>query len=263
MAKAFRIESKDSEGNAKILIVKKPNHKQLTEAQFYSSAVFNKAKDAGACLRTKLDDYLRKEGLWTDEEQKLAEEIGTRLDKNLRIIKTGKKEDGTKVKLSEGRQLAIEIKKDRLALNFILSKRREHDAYTVEGHAENARFNHLVANCVFDEDGNKIFTDVDDYYDKQEEPYAYDAASKLAAVTSSIDEDWEQKLPENQFLIKYKFVDKDLRYIDKDGHWVNNAGQRVNEAGQLVNADGKLIDVDGTVIEEVTEADFEDDVYNS
>src|SRR5687767_4101234 len=126
MAKAFRVESKDGEGNVKIVIVKKPKHSQLTEAQFYSSSIFNQAKDAGVCLRSKLDEYMRKEGLWTDAQHKRAEELTKSLEKNLRAIKTGKNADGTKVKLSEGRKIALDIKRERLELNLMLAQRRQY-----------------------------------------------------------------------------------------------------------------------------------------
>ena len=64
------------------------------------------------------------------------------------------------------RELAIQIRNLRIKVNNLLSKLREHDSYTLEGQAENARFDSLVSTCCFDEDGNRVFTSVDDYYDK-------------------------------------------------------------------------------------------------
>lgn len=264
MAKAFRVESKDSDGNPKVVIVKKPTHKQLTEAQFYSSAIFNKAKNAGACLRSKLDEYMRQEGLFTKEEEDRAFELTKKLEDNIKLLREGKDEDGNKLKLSFARELAIQIRRDRLELNLILAKRREHDTYTVEGQAENARFDYLVSVCIYDEDGKQVFESVEDYYNNQDQPYASEAASKLASIAFNIDEDWEKKLPETEFLIKYKFVDENLRYINKDGKFVNSKNELVDELGRRVNEQGELIDADGKVISEVTEtAEFEDDVYNT
>jgi len=262
MAKMVRLESKDNEGNTKVLFIKKPTHTELTEAQFYSSSIFNKAKNAGACLRSKLDEYLKKEGLWTDEDQNKVDELTFKVENNLKILKTGKHITGEKVKLSEARQLAIETRRDRWRLNLLLGKKREHDAYTVEGQAENARFDYLVSMCVFDEDDNRFYSSIDDYYDKQEELYSVEAATKLASMSFNLEDNWEKKLPENEFLLKYKFVDENLRYVDKDGKFVNADGHHVNEDGALINSDGKLVDKDGKVIEdEVIEAEFLDDVY--
>lgn len=262
MANAVRIETKDNEGIDKVVVVKKPTHAQLTDAQFYSASVFNKAKDAGVCLRTKLDEYLREQGLWGDKEQKQVEDLTKKLEKNIRLLRNGKYKDGKKLKLSEARKLAVDIRQDRLSLNFILAKRREHDAYTVEGQAENARFDYLVSACTYDEEGNRVFTDIEDYYEKQEEQYAIDAASKLAAISFNIEEDWTKKLPENEFLIKYKFVDENLRYINKDGKFVNAEGELVDEFGRRITEDGRLLDLSNDPIDEIDgEAEFEDDVY--
>jgi len=252
--------SKDNDGNEKVLFIKKPTHTELTDAQLYASSVFNKAKNAGACLRSKLTEYLKEQGLWTDKDQTKVEELKFRVETNLKILQTGKHIDGGKVKLTEGRKLAIETRRDRLTLNLLLAKQREHDVYTVEGQAENARFDYLVAVCVLDEEGEKIFKDINDYYDKQEEVYAVEAANQLASMSFNMDDDWEKKLPENQFLIKYKLVDENLRYINKDGKYVNADYQLVNEDGNRINEHNELIDKDGQVIIESPVAEFEDDL---
>ena len=260
MGKAVRIVSKDNEGNEKVVIVKKPSHTQMVDAQFYSSSVFNKAKNAGACLRSKLDEFLFEQGIWTNKERERVDTLRKKLEESLSILETGKDKDGKKVKLSDARKIAIEARRDRLEMNLILIKRNEHDKYTVEGQAENARFDYLVSVCVFDEEGNRVFSSIDDYYDKQEEQYAYDAAAKLSNITFSLDENWEKNLPENRFLTKFKFVDESGRYVNKDGHFVDVEGNRVNELGLRIDNEGNVID---EVPSEKQEPEFEDDVYSS
>ena len=260
MAKSYRIETKDNEGIEKVIVVRKPNYQELTDAQLYSAKMFNKAREAGACLRSKLNDYLQSEGIWTEDNQKRVDKILNEINSNTEIIKTGKYKDGKKVKLSEGRELAIKIRKLRLEYNLLLSKLREHDTYTVEGQAENARFNYLVSLCTFDEDGNRVFESIEDYYDKQDEQYAVEAATKLAAISYNIESDWEKKLPENEFLLKYKFVDSDLYYIDRQGRHTTVDGKLVDSNGHYINESGQKVDREGNLVVEEIVAEFEDDL---
>ena len=55
---------KEVEFDGKVYFVKKPTYKNITEAQLYSSRVFNEALRNGAYLRPKLDDEMKKQGLW-------------------------------------------------------------------------------------------------------------------------------------------------------------------------------------------------------
>lgn len=253
MPKSFRVVTKDAEGVEKVVIVRKPNHSQLTEAQFYSAKIFNKAKDSGACLRSKLNEFLIKQGVWSEDNQKELEKLNKEIVDKLGWLESGKK-DGKKLKLTEGKQLAVEIRNARIDVNVLLAKLRENDSYTLEGQAENARFDALVSLCCFDEEGNRLFSSVEDYYDKREEEYAVRAASKVASIVFDLKEDWEKDLPENKFLMKYKFVNEELRYIDRQG--------RLTTAdGRLIDKDGNLLDESGNVIkEETVVAEFENDV---
>jgi hypothetical protein len=260
MAKSYRIETTDNEGNAKVVIVRKPSYNQLTEAQLYSAYVFNKARAAGACLRSKLNDYLNNEGVWTKDNQSRAEAISDEISEKIKLLETGKTADGNKLKLSEGRELAIKLRRLRLEYAALLSKLHEYDAYTVEGQAENAKFDHLVSSCVFDEEGNRVFESVEDYYDKQSEQYAAEAAAKLAIISGNVDPDWEKQLPENKFLLKYKFIDNNLYYVDRQGRHVTVDGKLVDDDGFYINEDGKKVDREGNLVQDKVEAEFENDV---
>lgn len=249
--KSERIVSKDNDGNEKIVIVRKPNHTQLTEAQLYSAKIFNKAKDAGACLRSKLNDFLIKEGVWSEENQKKLVALNEEIAQKVKCLETGKTLDGKKLKLSEGKQLAIDIRNCRFDANQLLTKLRTNDAYTIEGQAENGRFDMLVALCCFDEEGERIFSSVEDYYDKREEQYAVDAATKVGSIVYDLNDDWEKELPENKFLIEYKFVDEKLRYIDRQGRFININGDLVDDEGNVLA---------GETPKEQEKPEFENDV---
>ncbi len=248
MGKSITLTSKDSEGNPKTVIIQKPGHKQLTEAQFYSASIFTKAKDSGMMLKSKLDGWLEEQKLFTKEDKERVKKLEEQLEAGELALTTKKHPDGTKVKLSEGRKIAIDMNNARLALRILYSKKQQYDEFTIEGTVENARFDHLVSSCVLDEEGNPVFIDVEDYYDKKEEPYASEAAFKLMGLVFGVDEDWQKKTVENEFLLKYKFVDDDLNFIDKDGCKVNAKGDKVEPEAQIDTTIG---------IEET----FDDDVY--
>lgn len=242
MSKTLRVTYKDKDGKECAVLVKKPTHSQLTEANLYAASIFNKARQTGVCLRGQIDDWLEEQGIWTKETREKAIALEQSLSDKLTQLSTGKR-DGVKLKLSEARKLAVEIRLDRLKLNILQIQRREYDQYTVEGQTENARFDCLASLCIFDEEGNRLFKSVDEYYDVSEEDHINEAASKLANMMFGT-EDWEKKLPENEFLFKHGLSD-------------------VN--GRLINKEGKPVDIDGKVIEEdttqaVAEPEFENDI---
>ncbi len=264
MAKSTRVESKDAEGNDIVLVVKKPTQKELTKAQIYSSKMFKQACEAGMCFRSKLEDYLIEEGEWSDELRARANLLESELFNDIQCLMKAKKVDGSKMKLSEGRELAVLIKRKRLELIILRTKLREHDAFTVEGYVENARFDYLVHLCTFNKEGVLLFETVDDYLEKSEEPYANAAATALSKLMYQTDDDWEKKLPENEFLLKHKFINDEMRYIDKNGGFVDAAGRKINEKGELINENGEPIDESGNVIvAEQETAEFIDDVFDA
>lgn len=230
MVKSIRIPYQ-KDGKDYVVIVKKPAHSQLTEANLYAASVFNKARKSGICLRSQIDDWLEEQKIWTIDDRKNIKLLEEALRTKLAFLSSGKTKDGEKMKMSEARKLAVEIRIDRWKLNLLQIQRRNYDEYTVEGQTENARFDCIASLCLLDEEGNRLFQSVDDYYDSSDEPYIVEAASKLANMMFGT-EDWEKKLEENIFLTKHNLVD---------------------DKGRLINKDGKLIDIDGKILEDTVE----------
>jgi hypothetical protein len=235
MSKSIRIPYQ-KDGKECAVIVKKPTHSQLTEANLYAAAIFNKARKTGVCLRSQIDDWLEEQNIWTKDDRQKIKELEESLNNKIERLSTGKNEDDTNMKLSEARKLAIDIRTDRWRLNLLALQRRSYDEYSVEGQTENARFDCLASLCILDEEGNRLFKSVDDYYDLSDEQYITQAASKLANMMFGT-EDWEMKLPENEFLVKHKLVDDKLRLVNKDGKFVDSNGtilteEQVKEEGQ-------------------------------
>lgn len=230
MAKSIRVEH-----DGKIIVVKKPGHKEHTEANLYAAGVFNKAIQSKAIVRPKLEEYLVKNEIWSTEHKKLVEDIRERLSKNVHILETKRKEDGTQLKLSEAKKLsAIDIPNDRRQLLLMETLKRQYDPLTAEALSDEARFDALCSLCMYTEEGDKLFESIDDYGLRADDEHISMAASKLADLTYGT-VDWQKELPENQFLLKYKFIDEDLRFIDKDGNHITYGGTKVDEEGKLLD----------------------------
>jgi hypothetical protein len=147
------------------------------------------------------------------------------------------------LKLSEARTVALEARILRWRLNILYAHKRAYDEYTVEGQSETARFNFLCSTCMFDDEGNRLFKSIDDYYEHSEKEHIIEAASRLANLVFGTEE-WQRGLQENKFLLKHKLVDE--------------TGRLINKAGKYIDIEGKELSDDK--LSEHVEAVFEDDL---
>jgi len=224
---------------------------QRESMKIYNQA-FSDAVKSGSIVRAKLDDLLRDQGLWNENKDiefvTLQKQI---LEKERLLAKGG-------ISLKQARSIAVQMKNLRLKLRDLISVKTELDTHTAEGQADNARFNYLVSQCVVYKDTKKpYFSSYEDYLNRNTELVAILGAQKLASIMYGLDSDFEKKLPENKFLIKYKLVDDNLNYVDdknrrvdEDGRLIDGNGRFINEQGQFVDKDGNLVDVDGEYIVE-------------
>jgi hypothetical protein len=88
---------------------------------------------------------------------------------------------------------------------------------------------------------------------------AYRKGRDLAAETVfGFDPEFEKNLPENKWLLKYKFIDSELNYIDrKTGEYVDKSGKTLIQRAE--EAVKELASINGDIIEE---APFIDDDTN-
>ena len=223
------------------LAVIRPNSVISREAQIEYNRTFAVLLKNGGILKETLDTYMRQQDLWNDEKEKKYQEIITFLvDGQNKLDKQGG------IKVSEARKIALEMRRKRLELLGLLSVRGQVAMNTVEGQAEDYRFNYLVFQClVYNNTGEKVFKSLDDYLDNSDEDYTIQGASKLASLIHGYDDDIDNSFVENRFLKKYGFVDDKLRLINKDGHLIDEDGRLINEAGNFVDKDGNLVNKDG------------------
>jgi len=249
--RVFKVEvdGKDIE-----LAVKRPDLKTQQQGQIVYSGEFCRLvrpnPDTGepnAITRPALENVLRKQGLWDDAKQAKWDSL------NESLLQTEKKLAKGGIKLSEARELAVQMRRDRFELRQLLIDRNSLDINTAEAQAEQARFNYYVSSCTVYTDGGKpFFKSVEDYVNRAVEPAAQKAAQTLGQLLYGLDDNFEAGLPENKFLLKYGFArEGDLHLIDpKTKDLVDAKGRRVDEKGRLINEKGELVDDEGNLLTE-------------
>lgn len=232
------------DGRDQEFLIKTPSLADQREAQKVYNQAFSDAVKSGCIVRARLDDLLKEQGLWDDNKQikfnTLQQQI---LDGEKSLSKGG-------ISLKSAKEIAIKIKRLREEMRDLISVRTNLDNHTAEGQADNARFNYLISSClVYSSNKEKYFKTYEEYLSRASEPVAIKAAQVLANMLYGLDNDYEKKLPENKFLIKYKFVDDKLRLINKDGHLVDLEGRLVDANGRYVNEKGEYVDKNGVPVD--------------
>lgn len=231
------------EGTEKELMVRSPSLSDQKEATKVYNQSFSEALKAKAVVRAKLDDLLVEQGLWDGVKQAKFTELQAKiLDGERKLAKGG-------ISLSDARDIALDMKKTREDLRELISVKTNLDTHTAEGQADNARFNYLVSACtVYSDSKQPYFKSYEDYNNKSSDPVAILAAQNLAGMLYGLDNDYEEKLPENKFLKQYKFVDEKLRLINKEGKLVDEQGRLIDENGRFINEKGEFVDKDGNLV---------------
>ncbi|NBU33429.1 hypothetical protein EB118_16320 [bacterium] len=222
------------------LLVRAPSLQDQREATKVYNTAFSDAIKAKAVVRAKLDDLLVEQGLWDDKKQFEFSSLQSQILENERKLAKGG------IPLSEAKKTALEMRKLREDLRELIGIKTNLDTHTAEGQADNARFNYLVSACtVYNDNKRPYFNSYDDYLNRATDPVAILAAQNLAGMLYGLENDYEDRLPENKFLKQYKFVDDKLRLINKDGKLVDEDGRLIDELGRFINDNGELVDKDG------------------
>jgi len=245
------------------IVVKRPNASLINKAQKIGAKVWTESVKEGLFTKTSLNEFMQKNGMWDDTKAEKQDNITENIKLLERQIALGV--DGRKLKVSEGKRKAIEIRQLRIQLRDLIAEKISLESNTAEGLAENAKFNFLVANCTYDESGQKVYKNLEEYDENADDEVAFSAAAALGQMMYNLDNSYEESLPENQFLKKFNLVNDDLSLVDNEGHRVDVDGTLVNDKGWLVNDSGDRIDREGNLLSEagqmLLQADYEDDVH--
>ncbi len=217
--KRLEREIMKEDGSKVEIYVRKPTNGELTRAEKVRVKSWSKFKsDPDIMSKVQLNRYLKDRGIWDSEKEKekreLEKTVSSLQDK---LSRPGKK----KVKLSEARNTAIELRKKRVEYRELISEKIELESNTTESLADNARFDFLVTCCTFYKDGDKkVYNSIGDYENDSTDT-AFAAAAALGQLLYNLTDSFEATLPENEFLINQKLADgENLALIDFDGSYV-------------------------------------------
>ncbi len=235
----------------------KVDQNDLAEANFVRAAAFKRAIEKGCIMRKALLQAMIDQGVWNEEKDKLHEQLIKDIAELEFRLSSGK------MKVSDGRKLAIELTKKRNEFRDLVAERNAMDTNTAEGQADNAKFNFLISCCVYDYDTQKrVYSSNEDYMEKASHPdhqfVAFELASKFAAYMYGVDEDHDNKLVERKFLKRFKLIDDKGRFI-KDGKFVDEDGNLVDEDGYRIDSEGRRLDINGNRVDvDIDSAEFEE-----
>lgn len=240
-------KSKDPDGKEVELVVKRPSTKNSKDAQKIYSKAWREAVEGGAILRVKVQDIIRKQGLWDDEKEQEEDKLQKSLLEGERKLAGGKKFFSN---LEEAKKTAIQMRKDRIALGNLRSIIAAVDNNTAESQAESERLNYLVYSCTaFADDERPYYSSYEDYFNRQDEQVNSDAITHFLSLLNNISFDFEKNYPENKFLYKYGFVDDKMRLINAEKKLIDENGKLIDEEGRFVNSEGHLVDIDGNLVD--------------
>jgi len=249
-------DKREFEVGGKQYAVRVPTVQEIKEANETRSRTFNEALQRGDMLREQLESELRKRELWNDqremEYQTLRREV---IDGEYKLQKGG-------IKLKAAKDVALQMANNRNKMVELLSSRTDLDSNTCEGKADAARFNYLFACClVYGDSGAHYFPNkLDDYLVNQDDPVAVAGATEFYYLLSGSDT-IDDRLPENKFLRKFKFVDEDYRLVDEEGRLVDKEGKHIDQFGNYINwkKDDTFVHIDDKGREINDEGDFSDE----
>lgn len=230
------------------IIVRKPTNAMLSKAQMVSARVWTECARDNIMTKKELEKFMKEHDIWNedkDQEQKKITEAINSLERKLYLGDKRKR-----ISKSEGKRIAIEMRKKRIELRDLISERMAFEQNTAEAIADNARFDFLVSCSTYKENGERVYKDLDDYTTNSDNEIAFAAATALAQMMYSVDKDFEAKLPENKFLKTFNFVNEELSLVNESGQTVDAEGKPIDSSGYYLNDEGKRVDKDGNLLDE-------------
>jgi hypothetical protein len=241
--------TKDGKEEIVKIVVKRPSSSLISSAQRVGAKAWTDCVRDGIMTKRELEKFMKEQGIWDegrDEEQKRVVQEIADLERKLYVSGSG----GKKLKASEGKNIAIQMRIKRNELRDLIAEKMSLEQNTAESISDNVRFDYLVANSAFYQNGQKVYNDLDDYKERSDDQIAFSAASSLASMMYSVDKDFEAKLPENKFLKMFHFVDDNLSLVNDSGETVDTDGKRIDKQGYWLNNQGQRVDKDGNVLDE-------------
>ena len=255
------VEQEDGTSKEVSIYVQKPTNNIISGSDRHRAKIWNQCLADGILTKMELGKTLKDRGVWNEDKEKEQARIIKKISDTETDLYVGG--DGKTRSVSIGKDMAIEMRKLRIDLRNLMGEKVALEENTAESISENAKFDYLVAECAKYENGERIYSSLDEYNSKSSDEIAIAAATKLAQILYALDSDFEKNLPENKWLDRYDLTDDDGHLVNKDNQKIDISGRRVNDNGHYVDDDDNRIDVHGNRLEEdgtyVLTAQYEDD----
>ncbi len=236
-------KTKDAEGNELELAVRKPTVNERHQSQLEYNKAWKAAEAAGSIIQFQLDTVAERQGLWGDTQRKRVAELEQLIPSLERKLRGG---HNNYENLESAKGDALEIRKLRNErLELLLGKNNLY-SYTAEYHADTARINYLLSVAVINPgNGAQYFSSMDTFINVKDAAIGRDALQAYAELMQADVPDETSTLYENQWLLKYNFVDSKYRLVNSDGKLVTEDGLLIDEDGRYVNEEGSYTDKSG------------------
>jgi len=197
-------------GNTVELAVVFPSVEQKANADIHKSVMFGKYAKSGVLFKDVILKLMRDQGMWDDERESQREELLTIISQGTeKLLAVG-------IMKSEAKEIALKVRSARVILTSLMSEYNNLEQNSVEGKAEQAKFEWLISQCtLYNEDGKKYFASLTDYKNKEDEPHVQKIANEFQTLYYDIDSVLRE-LPENKFLIEHGFMNEDFTLKDSE-----------------------------------------------
>lgn len=243
------LKKKQQDGTEKevTVFVKKPSPKDIRKADIYQSKIWTECIKEGVPTKEQLIKTMQSSGIIDEELIEKKRNIESELEKLEKKLYLG---DGKKTEdIEEGKKTALMMKLLRDELVSLSIRVNDVSSNSADSIAENARFDYLVSACVCDENGNRVYNNIEEYESKSSDEIAYAAAEKLAEMLYGISSQNENS-PEDNWFKQLNLVDEEGNFIDESSNRVDFSGRKLNENGFYVNDKGERTDSEGNLVDE-------------
>lgn len=196
-------KTKDNDGNEIELAIIRPSPKVQIEAQKVYNGAFRTAVESGAFLREKAAEVLIDQGLWSEEKDKELIALQLKVYENAKYLEEKKYGED----IEQGKNAALELKNNRLALQELLRRKSSIDEMTAQYQAEIEKLNFLICACtVYNNNKRPYFNSLEDFYNRADEQATLESSTQFLMFSNDIDPDYEKDLEENKFFSEHNFV---------------------------------------------------------
>lgn len=193
--------AKEFEVDGKIYSVRLPNSKEREEGERIHNRIFSIGVRNGGLLESQVMELATANGLWNKEKEAelkaLKEEL---LQKETSLDEGG-------IEVDEAKKIAIEMRAIRTKIIIYNLMLEEIRSESVGRKAEMAKMEFFISRCTYC-DGKPVFKDLDDFYNRQNDPVAQHATSHFNRLWFNYNDD-TFRFPEDVFLDTY-FKEEDM-----------------------------------------------------